>query len=395
MKKLLVLGAGFLQKFVVKKAVSLGYYVYAVDKNPDSVAFDFASESAVVDIVDKEACLAFAREKQVDGVMTAATDYGVLSASYVAEKMGLLGINQESARIIKNKYLVRKTLHQKNIDCVKQFYEVSSEEDIEALREKATYPLMVKPCDGSGSKAAGRVDSFDELKKACLEAIGASLIKKAVCEDFIQGSEYGAETLVIDGEPYVLAVMQKDMTAPPYYAELGHTVPSGLSFDDRVKKTVADAIRALGVNFGAVNMDMIITKEGEICIVDIGARMGGNLIGSHIVPISSGIDYMENLIRATVGDSVNLTQIGKKQCVSTRILALGEGKVKALPDFSGIEQKYGVEICHHLSVGDQIRKYKNNLDGCGYIVARADSAEAAKKKACDALCELDKEIVRE
>ena len=123
MKRLLVLGAGYLQKFVIEKAVDLGYYVIAVDKNPNSVGFAAASESAIVDIVDPEACLEFAKGKNIDGVMTAATDYGVLSAAYVSEKLDLNGINQESAKIIKNKYMVRKTLSQKQIDCVKQFYE--------------------------------------------------------------------------------------------------------------------------------------------------------------------------------------------------------------------------------------------------------------------------------
>lgn len=60
---------------------------------------------------------------------------------------------------------------------------------------------------------------------------------------------------------------------------------------------------ALGVNHGSVNMDLLITNGGNVHIIDIGARMGGNLIGSHIVPIGTGIDYMGNiLIRAAVSD---------------------------------------------------------------------------------------------
>lgn len=394
MKKLLVLGAGFLQKFVIEKAVSLGYYVYAVDKNPDSVGFEVASESAIVDIVDRDACLKFAREKNVDGVMTAATDYGVLSAAYVAEKLGLPGVNLNSATIIKNKYSVRKILSENKIDCIKQFYEICSVSEAEALREKITFPLMVKPCDGSGSKGAARVDSFEEFLSAIEVALNSSLSKKAIAEDFVVGKEYGAETFVIDGEPFVLAVMQKDMTEPPYYAELGHTVPSGLDFEDKIRDTVKNALKALGVNFGAVNMDMLITEDGEICIVDIGARMGGNLIGSHIVELSSGIDYLENLIKATVGDPVSLTAKSEPLAVSTRLLALKEGTVSELCDFKKIEKEFDVKIYHHLSVGDKISKYKNNLDGCGYIVATAQNSIEAKRKASLALKAVDERIVR-
>lgn len=34
MKKILIIGAGFLQDFVIKKAKEMGYYVLAVDGNP-------------------------------------------------------------------------------------------------------------------------------------------------------------------------------------------------------------------------------------------------------------------------------------------------------------------------------------------------------------------------
>ena len=104
MKKILVIGAGFLQSFVIKKAKELGYYTLAVDLNPNAEGFEYADEHGVINIVDKEKCLEFAKAHQVDGVLTAATDYGVLTASHIAEKMNLKGINFASATCIKNKF---------------------------------------------------------------------------------------------------------------------------------------------------------------------------------------------------------------------------------------------------------------------------------------------------
>ena len=78
MKKLLVIGAGFLQNFVIEKAKQLGYYVLAVDGNPDAAGFKNADEYAAINIVDEKACFEYAKEKKIDGVMTAATDFGVL-----------------------------------------------------------------------------------------------------------------------------------------------------------------------------------------------------------------------------------------------------------------------------------------------------------------------------
>ena len=51
--------------------------------------------------------------------------------------------------------------------------------------------------------------------------------------------------------------------------------------------------------------------------------------------------------------------------------------VKRLPDFVALEKEYGVEIYHHLEVGQRVNEYHTNLDGCGYVVARADDVDSA------------------
>ena len=386
MKKILIIGAGFLQDFVIRKAKDMGYHVLAVDANPNAVGFAHADEHAVINIVDEKACLEYAREKQIDGVLTAATDYGVLTAAYVAEKMGLPGLNYEAARLIKNKYLIRKCLFENKVDDTEQAYLVDESSDIEELKSRLTYPVMVKPCDGSGSRGANRVDSPEELAEACRLARESSITHRAEIETFIFGREYGAESLVANGEINVLGIMRKWMTRPPYYAELGHAIPTDLppEVEERARDCVKRAIKALGINFGSVNMDMLITPEGKIYIIDIGARMGGNMIGPCIIPYGIGIDYMANMIRNAVGDTVDLTPF-ERGAVVTRLLAFGGGTVKRLPDFEELEKKYGVEIYHHLEVGQEIREYHTNLDGCGYVVARADSAEKAERNAEEVL----------
>ncbi len=389
MKKLLVIGAGFLQSFVIRYAKKLGYYTYAVDANPNAEGFADADEFGVVNIVDQDACLAYAREKQIDGVLTAATDYGVLTAAYIAQEMGLPGLNYEVAKLIKNKYQVRKHLFEAHVDDTEQAYEVEMNTDLHALATKVVFPVMVKPCDGSGSRGASRVDDAAEFESACISAMNSSITHRAVVETFVHGREYGAESLVVNGEVHVLGIMRKWMTQPPYYAELGHAIPTDLTkeVEDRAKKCVAKAIKALGINCGSVNMDMLITAEGTIHIIDIGARMGGNMIGPCIIPYGTGIDYMSAMIRNAVGDEVDLRSY-EYSAVATRLLAFEEGVVRQLPDFAEIEKKYNVEIYHHLTMGQNVNEYHTNLDGCGYIVAKHTDVGKAIEHAEGALSEI-------
>lgn len=392
-----MLGGGFLQNYVIKKVRDLGYFVYCLDADPNAVGFGTANEHAVINIVDEQACLKFAKEKNVDGVLTAATDFSVLTMSYIAQEMNLPGINYESAKIIKNKAAVRKCLFDAKADDTGYSFEIHSLEEIPAILPKVKFPIMMKPVDGSGSRGASKVERAEDFAKACEFAMSGSISHRAVAEPFVVGKEYGVESYVDNGEIHVLAVMQKDMTQPPYYAELGHAIPSGLPKDteERIKACVKKALVALGVNHGSVNMDLLIGKDGDVHIVDVGARMGGNLIGSHIIPIGTGIDYMGNMIRAAVGDKTNWNPVSNPQPVTTKLLALAPGVVKSLPDFDAIEKEYGVKIEHHLHVGDTITPYRTNLDGCGYVVATGKTVDEAIEKAAKAKNRIDKEINRE
>lgn len=396
MKKLLVLGGGFLQNFVIKKARELGYYVYCLDPATNSVGFVEANEHGLINIIDEDSCLAYALYKKVDGVLTAATDFAVLSMSHVANQMNLPGVNEETAKLIKNKAAVRKCLYEAKADDTGYSYEISSEDDIARVRELVAYPIMMKPVDGSGSRGASKVEKPEDFDKACRFAMSGSISHRAVAEPFVVGKEYGVESFVDNGEIHVLAVMQKDMTQPPYYAELGHAIPSGLPADveNRIKECVRKALVAMGVNHGSVNMDILVSDDYSVHIVDVGARMGGNLIGSHIIPIGTGIDYMGNMIKAAVGDKTNWNPVSNLQPVATKLLALAPGVVKSLPDFDAIKKEYGVKIEHHLHVGDTITPYRTNLDGCGYVVATGETVEEAITLAAKVKELIDKMIER-
>lgn len=386
MKKLLVIGAGFLQDFVIEKAVSMGYYTLAVDADSEAIGFTHAHKHAVINIVDEKACLEYAKQEQIDGVLTAATDYGVLTAAFIAERMRLPGLKYEVAQLIKNKYRVRKCLYEHHVDDTEQAFEVDVETDIEKLAHKLTYPVMVKPCDGSGSRGASRVNNASDLSNACQFAMNGSITHRAEIESFIYGTEYGAESLVINGEIHVLSIMKKWMTEPPYYAELGHAIPCGLPVDieKKAKDCVTNAIKVLGINHGSVNMDMLITTDGKVYIVDIGARMGGNMIGPCIIPYGTGIDYVGAMIQNAVGDPVDLS-VHEHEAVATKLLAFESGIIKKMPDMKVLEDKYDVEIYHHMTEGMAVNEYHTNLDGCGYIVAKGKTVNEAESKALKVL----------
>ena len=396
-KKIMFIGAGLLQSYVIKRAKALGYITVCVDGDSEAIGFKYADYYKVIDIVDQEKCLRYAKEMNIDGVVTVATDYGVLTASYIAEKLGLKGNPYKVCEIIKNKYLVRKILAEKNVDSTPEFYEINNISEVDNFIKDIEYPVIVKPCDGSGSRGIKRIDAMEDLKPACKKAREVSLSKNVLIEHFIEGKEYGVESFVHNGEVYILAIMEKTMTRPPVYAELGHCSFSGLDskIENAIKDKVSKAIVALGLVTGSVNMDLLITENKDIYIIDIGARMGGNLIGSHIVPLSTGIDYIDNIIKESLGESVDLNRTIFDQVIATRILTLTPGIIQDIGDMSDIQNSGDVcDLILNINQNDTINQYKNNTDGCGYIVVSSKDAGTAQNRALEIKNEIDRRITR-
>lgn len=373
-KRLLVIGAGFLQSFIIKKAKEMGIYVLALDGDKDAEGFKYADEFEIIDITNFEKCLKYAQEKFIDGVMTGATDYGVITTSYIAEKLNLPGIEMNISKLVKDKYQISRVLNEINHNYFKQLYKIRDVKELDELQCKLSYPLIVKPIDGSGSKGVNKVNCLDELNKSVIDALNNSKLGVAMIQDYIMGKEYGADVFVYANKITVYGPIGKKMTSSPYYAELGHYYPTTLD-EDKIINQIVFYIKKLNITFGAYNIDYIVDEYNNICIIDMGARLGGNLISSHIVPLAFNEDYLGNVIRISIGWEPIYSNKKSKYNVLSKVLALDEGKVISYDtQFKEDIYKNNVIFEDHINVGNCINKYRNNLDGMGYIILYSENS---------------------
>ena len=116
-KKIMLLGGIHYLLPVITAAHEQGYYVITADYLPDNIAHQYSDEYCNVNIVDKEAVLRAAQEREIDGIISFGVDPGVVAAAYVQEKMGLPQMGPyESVRILQNKDLFRKFLKDNNFN---------------------------------------------------------------------------------------------------------------------------------------------------------------------------------------------------------------------------------------------------------------------------------------
>ncbi|MDO5702188.1 MAG: ATP-grasp domain-containing protein [Lachnospiraceae bacterium] len=305
-KNIAVIGASYLQLPLIEKAKDMGFTTHVFAWKADDVGERAADYFYPISIVEKEAILEKCREIGICGICSIASDLAVITVDYVAAALGLTGNTPECTRNCTNKYYMRKALMGGGDPVPRMF---SPEKDEKHGGNGISYPVIVKPTDRSGSRGVTIVRNAGEFDAALTRALSESFEKKAVVEEYIEGDEYSLEGMSWMGRHRILAMTKKYTSGPPHFIETGHMEPAPVDEDTRLRaeKTVIHALSTLGIRYGASHSEIKIRDDGSIWIIEIGARMGGDCIGSDLVPASCGIDYVKAVIETACGTEPDLT----------------------------------------------------------------------------------------
>ena len=367
MKKLAIIGASYLQLPLVQKAREMGVHTICFAWAEGAVCRDYADEFYPVSITEKEAICAICREKGIDGVTTIATDVAVPTVSYIANELGLIGNSDESARLSTNKYEMRQALAAAGVNCPK-FALVKSQDDALAALGQMSFPVIVKPCDRSGSMGVTKIEDVAGLQVAVDSALACSFCHEAILEEFIEEArEISVEGISWAGQHYVLAVTDKVTTGPPHYVELGHHQPSNLppSLIDEAVRQVKMGVQALGIEYGASHPELMITPDGRVYVTEIGARMGGDFIGSDLVFLSAGYDFLRGVIDVALGDFMPPV-FGAQKCSGVWFYSPDTPQVREFI----LKREDHPEIVHCELHESELKPLTRSADRAGYFIYR-------------------------
>ncbi len=303
MKTLAVIGASYLQRPLVEKAKEMGLRVICFAWREGAVCADIADQFFPISIVDKDEILRICEKEKIDGICTIASDVAAPTVAYVAEKMGLPGNSFEASLRANNKFLMREAFSKAGIRCPK--YKLVTNADL-VQPAQWSYPVIVKPCDRSGSLGVLKVDAPDELVSGVERAMACSFKHTAIIEEYIEGREISVEFISHRGHHFPLTITDKVTTEAPHFVELEHHQPAALSsaMYNEIYGTTGHALDALGITEGASHTEYRITENGEVFIIELGARMGGDFIGSDLVRLSTGYDFVQGVIQVALGEFV-------------------------------------------------------------------------------------------
>ena len=365
---------------VIEAAHKLGIYVITCDYLPDNIAHKYSDEYCNISILDKETVLKEAQSLQIDGIMSFAVDPGVVTAAYVADKMGLPQPGPyESVCILQNKDRFREFLTKNgfNVPKAKGF---SSEDDILKGIEGFEWPLIVKPTDSAGSKGVKRVDNLSQFDEAIKNAFDHSFSKRIIIEEFIEqeGCSSDSDCFSVDGElKFVSFSAQRfDSNAPNPYTPSAYSWPSTMTKEQEAELTseLQRLLTLLGMKTSIYNVETRIGKNSKAYIMEVSPRGGGNRL-AEMIRFSTGVDLITNAVKAAVGENVyDIEQKDNEGCWAEVVL---HSEKDGLFDLfiSDDMRKYVFEEDLWVSKGDKVDAFNGANNSVGTIVLRFPSEE--------------------
>lgn len=389
MSRLLIIGASALQLPAIKKAKKLGHYVAVADYNPQAIGIPYADEYYDASTIDTAAITDVARRFRPDGIMTLATDMPMRSVAAATTALGLPGITMETAVKTTDKGEMIRTFKEHGVESP-WYYVVENNVQLQKIQDNLTYPCIIKPTDNAGSRGVMLVEGPTQLGSAYNYSQGQSRCGTVIIEEYMQGQEVSVEVIAADKNISILAVTDKITTGSPYFVEMGHTQQSLLPDEAicQIRDLAIRAVRAVGIDNGPAHVEIMLTATGPK-MIELGARMGGDCITTHLVPLSTGID----MIKATIDISLGLRPDITPKCdmgSAIRYIHAEPGRVESI---YGVEQALMIpgikDVVMQIAPGDIIPEIRSSIDRVGFVIAQGRSAEDAAEICNHALKQID------
>lgn len=310
MKRIMILGGNSVQAEATLAAKRLGYYTISTDLHPDNPGHALADEYCPVDILDKKAVLREARRLAIDGIIPYASDVLAPVAAYVAEEMSLPGNPYRTVDILTHKDKFRDFLVRHGFPAPRS-KGVRNVDDAVSFFHTLDGAAMMKPVDSAGSKGVFKVCDETAVRTHWQESVGHSIEGTVIIEEFIerQGLQQDGDIFVTDGRIafWGLGDQHKDAIAP--YVPAMHSFPSTMpeEYRQRAQTLVQDILTAVGFRQGPCNVEYMVDMKGNVFILEIGPRNGGNLI-PFALQESTGIDFTALTLRQAVGECVEIEE---------------------------------------------------------------------------------------
>lgn len=384
MKTIMVIPGANAQIPLIKSIKKQGYSVVCVNPYEDSPAFEYADYSEQYDIMDVENCIKVAKKYNVCAVLSDECDIAMPSLAKISEALGLPSIGSDLAKLYTNKEMMREFSEKNGFPYTPYKQCANLDEAKSFFNSLKSGKMIIKPLDSNSSRGVYTVTSEQELDDYFNESLSYSRSVKAVlCEEFIDGTEFTIDGVVINGKHYCLAISEKDHYKhhPNIACELYFSNHNDKFDYEKLMKLNNAYVEATKLPFGFTHAEYKFNGE-EFILIEIGARGGGNFISSHIVPIMSGIDNYKILVDEILGKNT-ISSLEKNPELYDRCSVLKFFDIPQEDNGKGVKSVLGEEILKdnpkialysfNFEIGEKLYTASDDSKRVGFYIAYGDT----------------------
>ncbi len=380
MKKILLLGGSAQQVVAIETAKRLGYYTVLCDYLTDNPGQYVADRFYLQSTTDREAVLRIAQEEHIDGIVAYASDPAAPTAAYVAEKMGLYTNPYESVETLCNKDRFRKFLAESGFNTPLSAGYTDAEQACADIG-RFSLPVIIKPVDSSGSKGVTVLRENEGLREAIDFAFSFSRCGRIIIEEFIEKAHpylIGGDIFVWDGKVIMWGLMNCHRDE-----KVNVLVPVGKSYPPQLKDSDLEAVRdtlqsmvdKLRIKSGAMNVELVVDRDGRVWPIDVGPRNGGNMIPD-LLGYIFGADVVEMTVKAAMGEVPVLSMNEPVPYYATHNLHSDKNGTFRGVRYSEQIKPYIIRENVYKTEGDPVEYFDNASKAVGIVFMKFDSLEA-------------------
>ena len=378
MKRILMLGGADIQVSAIKRAKELGLYVITCDYLPNNPGHVFADEYYNVSTTDKEAVLALAKSLSIDGILAYASDPAALTAAYVSEKLNLPGNHYKAVEIMSRKDLFRAFMIENGFLCPK----ANSFSDYDTAKSWFTQlnkKAIIKPVDSSGSKGITSIELNEDFEQKFENALSFSREKIIVVEEFVdkKGYQIGGDGFLVNGELVFRCFGDIHFSTTNPLLPCSVSMPSlhETSILNKVHSAIQRLLAAIGMKMGALNFDVMIDKNDNVYIIEIGPRNGGNMI-PELTEYCTGIDMKTASILQAVNEPLPLLELGNETPYFSHYV-IHAPKTGIVKNVEMDEYLKSHVLYSHLNfkIGDTVNKFTSSANRLGIMLLKYQTKE--------------------
>ncbi len=260
----------------VKTIKEAGYEAIIINNNPETVSTDYTtSDKLYFEPLCVEDVMNVIEMEKPDGIIASLGGQTAINLANPLQERGVRLIGTDCVAIEKaeNRDSFEKLLAELKIPQPKGKAVTNIEDGVKAA-EEIGYPVLVRPSFVLGGRAMQIVAKEEHLRHYLKTAVEIDEDKPVLVDKYICGKEVEIDAICDGTDVFVPGIMELVERTGVHSGDSISVYPT-FSISDKIKATILDYAKKLGIGIGIVglfNIQFIVDRQENVSIIEVNPR---------------------------------------------------------------------------------------------------------------------------